>query len=50
MRTEAERRASGTAAAMEVDVLPLVVPLVPHPALLRLVGVRLAVPADNRIG
>lgn len=41
---KAKRRPPVTAAPMEMDVLPFVVALVPHPALFRLVRVRLSVP------
>lgn len=46
MRTEPERCPSGAAAAVEMYILPLVVPLVPNTTFFRLVGVRLAMPAD----
>lgn len=44
---ESERSPPVPPAPMEMDVLPFVVALVPHPALFRLVRVRLSVPWTN---
>lgn len=45
---EGERRRARHRASMEMHVLPLVVPLVPHAALLALLGVRYALSARTR--
>lgn len=47
VRAEAEGRSPRAPAAVEMDILPLVVALVPHTAFLRLVCVGLAMPAKR---